>query len=60
MNTQIFIRALLSGALSLSGCGAALASCGSAFCVLNTNWNTQGIPNEPGTVRVDLRYEFVD
>ena len=38
----------------------ALASCGSAFCVLNTNWSTQGVAAEPGTARLDLRYEYVD
>ena len=36
------------------------ASCGSAFCVLNTMWSTQGVPADPGTVRLDLRYEYVD
>ena len=40
--------------------GMAQASCGSAFCVLNTNWATQGLASEPGTARLDLRYEFVD
>jgi Putative MetA-pathway of phenol degradation len=40
--------------------GMAQASCGSAFCVLDTNWATQGMANEPGTLRLDLRYEFVD
>lgn len=38
----------------------AAASCGSAFCVLNTLWSTQGVPADPGTVRLDLRYEYVD
>jgi len=33
------------------------ASCGSAFCTLNTNWSTQGVWTEPGA-RVDLRYEY--
>jgi len=40
--------------------GMAQASCGSAFCVLNTNWATQGVASEPGTTRLDLRHEFVD
>lgn len=35
------------------------ASCGSAFCTLNTNWSTQGIWTEPGA-RVDLRYEYLN
>lgn len=60
MKMKIPLWGLLSGALALSNSGASLASCGSAFCVLNTDWNTQGVPNEPGTARVDVRYEFVD
>src|SRR5260221_1477634 len=38
--------------------GAASASCGSAFCTVNTNWDVQGAWTEPGT-RLDLRYEYV-
>jgi len=37
----------------------AVAGCGSAFCSLNTDWNTQGAWAEPGG-RFDLRYEFID
>lgn len=40
--------------------GEARASCGAAFCVLDTNWATQGTAAAPGSARVDLRYEFVD
>ena len=47
----------LAAALSA---GKVHASCGSAFCVLNTSWATQGAANEPGTARLDLRYEFVE
>ena len=46
-------------ALALSP-AATQASCGSAFCVLNTNWSTQGVPTVPGTFRLDERFEFVD
>lgn len=35
------------------------ASCGSAFCLVNTNWNVQGVWTEPGA-RVDLRYEYIN
>lgn len=35
------------------------ASCGSAFCAINTNWNLQGYAPEPG-LRLDLRFEYVD
>jgi hypothetical protein len=34
------------------------ASCGAAFCPINTQWNTQGVWTEPGW-RADLRYEYV-
>lgn len=35
------------------------ASCGAAYCPLNTNWATQGVWVEPGA-RLDLRYEYID
>jgi len=35
------------------------ASCGAAFCTLNTAWETQGVPSDPG-VRVDVRAEYID
>src|SRR5437016_5838585 len=35
------------------------ANCGSAFCLVNTDWSAQGAWVEPGA-RADLRYEFVD
>ena len=54
-------RSSLIGALAASlSAGAVHASCGSAFCVINTDWATQGVASEPGTARLDLRYEFVD
>ena len=34
------------------------ASCGSAFCAINTNWDTHGAWSEPG-LRADLRYETI-
>jgi hypothetical protein len=37
----------------------ALASCGSAFCTVNTNWNAQLPLADTGT-RVDLRFEYID
>ncbi len=51
-------RILLGAAL----CAAALdasASCGSAFCLVNTDWSAQGAWTESGA-RFDLRYEFID
>ncbi|QJR16013.1 transporter [Usitatibacter palustris] len=38
---------------------AAAASCGSAFCLVNTDWSMQGVYTDPGT-RLDLRYEYVN
>jgi hypothetical protein len=35
------------------------ASCGSAFCAVNTNWNLHGLAAEPGW-RLDLRYEYIN
>lgn len=34
------------------------ASCGAAFCSVNTDWNVQGVFAEPGG-RAELRYEFL-
>jgi hypothetical protein len=39
--------------------GPALGSCGSAFCMVNTNWGVQGVWNEPG-IRGDVRFEYID
>src|SRR2546427_6630539 len=58
MNKQFAIAC--SGGLALLAAGAAQGSCGSAFCVLNTNWSTQGVASEPGSARLDMRFEFVD
>jgi len=49
--------ALAAFLLPLSG--TALASCGSAFCSINTDWNLQGAWTEPGA-RLDLRYEYIN
>jgi hypothetical protein len=53
IHTKIALACALLGA-SLP----AAASCGSAFCMVNTNWNLQGLAAEPGW-RLDLRYEFI-
>jgi len=39
--------------------GAAHASCGASFCVLNTSWDTQGVQTQAGQATLDLRYEYV-
>lgn len=46
---------LLATALASS---AAVANCGSAVCLVNTNWDTQGVWTQPG-LRVDLRFEAI-
>lgn len=33
------------------------ASCGSSYCTVNTNWDTQGLSNDAGLL-VDLRYSY--
>lgn len=35
------------------------ASCGAAFCMVNSDWSLQGIATQSGW-RADLRYEYVD
>ena len=37
---------------------AALANCGAAVCLVNTNWDVQGVWTEPG-LRFELRYEQI-
>ena len=37
----------------------AQASCGSAFCFVNTNWSLQGIWTQAGP-HVDFRFEYID
>jgi Putative MetA-pathway of phenol degradation len=41
------------------GTSLAHASCGSAFCMANTNWGVQGVWNEPGWF-ADFRFEYID
>lgn len=47
---------LLCAAL-LCASSQANASCGSAFCAVNTHWDTQGLVNDEG-LRIDLRYSY--
>ncbi|HEX6006054.1 MAG TPA: hypothetical protein VFZ14_18835 [Burkholderiales bacterium] len=56
---RICVRVRLAAALAAVLMGSdALASCGSAFCMVNTNWNLQGFAPETG-LRVDVRYEYI-
>lgn len=50
---------LLLASLTLFVFGEAAASCGTAFCMVNTGWHTQGAWTEPGA-RFDLRFEYID
>ena len=54
------VRRVAGLACAASLCAtAAQAHCGSAFCLVNTSWDVQGLWVDPGS-RVDLRYEFID
>jgi hypothetical protein len=52
-------QACAVAALSITWNPDAGASCGSAFCAVNTNWNLRGLAAEHGW-RLDLRYEYID
>jgi len=54
-NPAVLVAAV-SGLFAAQG---ALASCGSAFCLVNTNWGVQGVWNESG-LRGDVRFEYID
>src|SRR3989449_4799346 len=49
----------LSLALALCTPLGAAASCGSAFCMVDTQWSMQGVNVTPGT-RFDLHYEYIN
>lgn len=51
MKTKLLLAALLSTTAN------AYASCGSSFCAMNTQWDTQGLMHDEG-LRIDLRYSY--
>jgi hypothetical protein len=51
--------AAIAFALAALAATGARASCGSAFCMVDTQWSMQGVTAAPGT-RLDLRYEYID
>ena len=53
------VKGALAASLAVLGVDAAEASCGSAFCFVNTNWSLQGVWTQPGP-HFDLRYEYID
>ena len=50
---------VLVGLCTLLTCAQATASCGSAFCSVNTNWTTESALIGAGSV-LDLRFEYLD
>ena len=50
---------LVAAAAIAASSSSVHASCGSAFCLVNTNWGAQGVWTEPGW-RADLRYEYIN
>src|SRR6185436_12391547 len=52
------LRAALAAAFFVASAGA-FASCGSAFCSVNTSWDLHGGLAAPGA-SLDLRYEVID
>jgi hypothetical protein len=52
-------RYAIGGLIAAAFASTAQASCGQAFCTVNTDWHAQGVWSAPGW-RADLRYEFVD
>lgn len=54
-----FYRIACAASLAAAVASPARASCGAAFCNVNTNWSLQGIWTEPG-LHVDLRLEYID
>jgi hypothetical protein len=52
-------RAILAAVLCTLAANDAAGSCGAAFCVVNTDWSTQGVLADSG-VRFDLRFETID
>jgi hypothetical protein len=58
-NNMKISTTLLATAIAALLPSLASASCGAAFCTINTNWTTQGALAEAGSA-FDLRYEFID
>jgi len=56
---KAIVRGAVAASVAMCAVGKADASCGSAFCFVNTNWSLQGIWTQPGP-HVDLRFEYID
>src|SRR3954470_14497580 len=59
MHSNSRLTALYAALAASLNTAAAIASCGSAFCTVNTSGDTHGAWTEPGA-RLDLRYEYVN
>src|SRR4029079_7024336 len=57
--TKMRLQQALLASVIAGVAGHAAASCGAAFCLVNTDWSVQGSWTEPGG-RFDLRYESID
>lgn len=58
---KLFIRPAVLGVgvlLAVTAHHQAEATCGASFCMVNTNWNLQGLAPETG-FRADIRYEYI-
>lgn len=59
MQPQHLAPAVVLAVLGLTASYAGYASCGSSFCSVNTQWESQGVWSESG-LRLGLRYEYLD
>lgn len=58
MKIAVTLRSATLLASAMLASSSAFANCGSAVCLVNTNWDTQGVWTQPG-LRVDLRFEAI-
>jgi len=56
---KLVIPSIVVAVAASLNAGMAHASCGAAFCAINTNWNLQGYAPGSG-LRLDLRFEYLD
>jgi len=54
-----FTRSTLGALAATAFVASAHASCGAAFCNVNTNWSLQGVWTAPGA-HADVRFEYID
>lgn len=59
MKSKILLSCALMFPIGPFATPPAHASCGAAFCTLNTHWESQGAWTGTG-MRLDLRYEYID